>query len=111
VQITNVEPGLYIKEGNDTELEIRGCTTLGLVHLIPQRQGLAWIEARSWFPSPAMYFFQIDKFVVFVYSKTGISAQLIPTISTETLWKKFFSADFHFAQRQSELREGFTQQG
>jgi hypothetical protein len=35
-----------------------------------------------------MYFFQIDKFVVFVYSRTGISAQLIPAISTEPLWKK-----------------------
>jgi hypothetical protein len=35
-----------------------------------------------------MYFFQTKKFVLFVYSRTGLSVQLIPAIFTKSLWKK-----------------------
>jgi hypothetical protein len=35
-----------------------------------------------------MYFFQTKKIVLFVYSRTGLFAQLIPAIYTKSLWKK-----------------------
>jgi hypothetical protein len=70
---------------------MKSISTWGLVHLIPRWSRLIWISAQSWMSSPASCFFQPSKIVVFGYSLRVILAQLIPSISTNLIWKLFIA--------------------